>query len=255
MKIASWNVNSLRARHDLVLDWLRRTEPDILCMQETKVLDDEFPTEVFQRLGYAVVMCGQKSYNGVAIASRKLMRDIRIGLLDDAPNAEKRLISATVGKTQVFCCYVPNGQRLDSQNYVQKLRWLKQLRATLDAWADPAKDVVVCGDFNIATDARDLYSVEAFAGQTHFSEPERAALEEVKAFGLRDCFRLHESEGDHFTWWDYRGGSLRKNEGLRIDYIFASESLARRCDSVVHDKAERELDKPSDHVPVIAEFG
>lgn len=254
MKIASWNVNSLRARHELVLDWLRRVEPDILCMQETKVLDDDFPTEEFQRLGYAVVMCGEKSYNGVAIASRKLMRDVRVGLLNAKPGDEKRLISATVGKTQVFSCYVPNGKSLDSASYLEKLAWLKQLRATLDAWANPDKDVVVCGDFNIATDARDLYSTVAFEGQTHFSAAERSALEQVKAFGLTDCFRLHESGGGHFTWWDYRGGSFRKNEGLRIDYMFATQALASRCLSVVHDTRERDLDKPSDHVPVIAEF-
>ncbi len=254
MRIATWNVNSLRARHDLVIDWLRRVEPDVLCLQETKVTDDEFPTEEFQRLGYAVIMSGEKSYNGVAIASRRIMRDIRIGLLDASDQDEKRLISAKVGKVHVFSCYVPNGKRLDSESYAYKLHWLKQLRASLDAWAQPERDVVVCGDFNIATDERDLYSVEAFQGQTHFSDAERSALEQVKAFGLKDTFRLHHEEGEQYSWWDYRAGAFRKNQGLRIDYIFASNPLAARCKEVTLDKQERELDKPSDHIPVIAEF-
>lgn len=254
MRIATWNVNSLRARHDLVIDWLRRNQPDVLCLQETKVLDDDFPTDEFQRLGYSVVMTGEKSYNGVAIASRSLLRDMRIGLLDHTADDDQRIIVAKTRKLQVFCCYVPNGKRLDSESYEYKLQWLKRLRRSLDEWADPNKDVVVCGDFNIATDERDLYSVEAFEGQTHFSQAERDALQQVKDFGLSDTFRLHETAGEHFTWWDYRGGSFRKNQGLRIDYVFASKPLAERCQRVVHDVEERERDKPSDHIPVIAEF-
>ncbi len=254
MKIATWNVNSLRARYDLVIDWLRREEPDVLCMQETKVLDADFPTEAFQRLGYAVMMAGEKSYNGVAIASRKMMRDVRIGLSGSSPKDDKRLIAATVGKVRVFCCYVPNGKSLESESYAQKLTWLADLRKTLDEQTKAEKDVIVCGDFNIARDERDLYDPEAFKGQTHFSPKEHAALNRVLEFGLEDAFRLHEERGGLYTWWDYRGGSFRKNEGLRIDYAFVSKSLAERCLSVKHHIAERELEKPSDHIPVVADF-
>lgn len=255
MRIATWNVNSLRARHDLVLSWLRRTEPDVLCMQETKVTDAEFPTDEFQRLGYSVVMSGEKTYNGVAIAARKLIRNVQFGLESDDGKDDKRLISASIGKMQVFCCYVPNGKSVDHPDFEYKLRWLAQLRRTLDVRAKPDKDVVVCGDFNVATDARDVFDVAAFEGQTHFHPREHAALAHVRDFGLVDAYRMHHEEGGRFSWWDYRAGCFQRDLGMRIDYLFVSKSLAARCTSATMDVDERRKDKPSDHIPVIAEFG
>jgi exodeoxyribonuclease III len=254
MRIATWNVNSLRARQELVLDWLGRVQPDVLCLQETKVLDDEFPTEEMQRMGYAVVMAGQKSYNGVAIVARRMMRNVRIGLLDARPDEDKRVISVTVGKTQIFSCYVPNGKSLEHPDFETKLAWLGRLRRTLDAWSDPTKDIVVCGDFNIARDERDLFDPALFVGQTHFHPREHAVLNEVLGFGLQDTFRNLHPEGGRYTWWDYRAGAFQRDQGLRIDYLFASQSLAARCTAVTLDVEERRKDKPSDHIPVVAEF-
>ena len=254
MRIASWNVNSLRARESLVVDWLRRNEPDVLCLQETKVLDDDFPTDAFQRLGYAVVMAGEKSYNGVAIAARKLLRDVRVGLLDAGTDDDKRLISANVGKVQVFCCYVPNGKSVGDPAFQQKLAWLDQLKKTLEAWSDPTRRVVVCGDFNIAADERDVYDVAAFEGQTHFHPEEHRRLRALEAWGLSDSYRLHHQEAGQYSWWDYRGSALRRNEGLRIDYLFVSDPLRQCCTNVEMDVEERHRDKPSDHIPVVATF-
>ncbi len=254
MRIATWNVNSLRARQDLVLDWLKRTEPDVLCMQETKVPDDDFPSDAFQRLGYGVVMAGEKSYNGVAIAARRLIKQVRVGLVDAAPEDDQRLISAVIGKVQIYCCYVPNGKHVEHPDFTKKLAFLRRLRTTLDSWAKPDEDVVVCGDFNVARDERDLYDPEAFRGQTHFHPLEHEALDQVLEFGLSDAYRLHHDEGSKYTWWDYRGSSYRRNEGMRIDYLFVSRSMQARCRHVVIDDAERSREKPSDHVPVLAEF-
>ena len=254
MKIATWNVNSLRVRSPLVLDWIKRNQPDVLCLQETKVTDAEFPTDELQRAGYAIAMTGQKSYNGVAIAARKLMRNIRIGFHDAKPGEDARLISATIGKVQVYCCYVPNGKRMEDPAYEYKLAWLKRLRQTLGEWSNPEKHVVVCGDFNVATDSRDVYDPELFRDQIHFSPKEHAALLRVKEFGLDDLYRTRHTEGGAFSWWDYRGGAFRKNQGMRIDYLFTSKSLTERTTRVWMDTEERGKEQPSDHIPVVAEF-
>jgi exodeoxyribonuclease-3 len=254
MLIATWNVNSLRARHDHVMDWLRKKQPDVLCLQETKVTDAEFPTDEFQRLGYAVVMAGEKSYNGVAIAARRLMRNVQIGLTDARPSDDKRLIAVTIGKMRVFCCYVPNGKSVDSPDFPRKLEWLERLKTTLQGSTSPTDDVVVCGDFNIATDERDVFDVREFEGTTHFHPREHEALENLRGFGLKDAYRLHHQEGGRFSWWDYRAGAFQRDLGMRIDYIYVSESLAARCTSVEMDVEQRHKDKPSDHIPVIAEF-
>ncbi len=254
MKVASWNVNSLRAREGHVIAWLKREQPDVLCMQETKVVDDEFPTEAFQRLGYGVMMAGEKSYNGVAIASRKLIRNVRVGLEGAPPDAERRLIAAKVGKLQLINCYVPNGQSLESAQFEHKLQWLDRLKDSLSAWTDPERDVLVCGDFNIAADERDLFDPEAFRGQTHFHPLEHQRLAALKQWGLVDLFRSRHDGAGLYSWWDYRGGAFRKNEGLRIDYIFTTPGLARRCREVYIDSDERGREKPSDHAPVVAVF-
>jgi exodeoxyribonuclease III len=254
MRIATWNVNSLRARLDVVLDWTRRHQPDVLCMQETKVLDDDFPTEEFQRLGYGVAMAGEKSYNGVAIAARSLMRDIQVGFAGARGSDAKRLLAATIDGMRVVCCYVPNGKSLEHPDFKLKLQWLDQLQAFVAAQQPAQGELVVCGDFNVARDERDLFDPAAFVGATHFHPLERAAITRLLDSGLVDAYRLHESGGERYTWWDYRGAAFRKNQGLRIDYVFVSESLARRCSRVWIDREERARDKPSDHAPVIAEF-
>jgi len=252
VRIASWNVNSIRVRELLVADWLRRHEPDVLCLQETKVEDDDFPTDELQRLGYGVAMSGQRTYNGVAILSRRPLRDIAVGLVGDTPRAEKRLIGATIDGIRVLSAYVPNGKAVGSPSFRAKLEWLHRLRATLAARGD--SQVVLVGDFNIARDDRDVYDPEAFRGQLHFHPEEHAALDHLLEFGLLDAFRLHEPAGGHYSWWDYRGTSLRRDHGLRIDYVFLSQSLAARCTACSIHKEERQRERPSDHVPVMVEL-
>jgi len=254
MKIATWNVNSIRARHDSVFAWISRAEPDVLCMQETKVVDDDFPTDELLRLGYTVAMSGQKSYNGVAIASRLPMTDVAIGLHDDAGAGESRLIRATVGGVRVYSAYVPNGKSPTNPSFKDKLRWLGRLKQTLQKEATPETPLCVCGDYNIAPEARDVFDPVAMAGQLHFHPDEHRALADLMAFGLTDVFRKHHQEAGLFSWWDYRAGAFRRDAGLRIDYVLATAPLAARCTAVEIDVAPREAEKPSDHAPVIATF-
>ncbi|NRA33706.1 MAG: exodeoxyribonuclease III [Polyangiaceae bacterium] len=253
MKIATWNVNSLRAREGLVLDWLKRVEPDVLLMQETKVVDDDFPSDGFQRLGYSVVMAGQKTYNGVAIASRGYMRDIKIGLDGDPPDADKRLISAVVKGIRVFSAYIPNGKAIDNPSFPEKLDWLKRLRSTIEKYGDE-RPIALGGDFNVAMDSRDVVNVEAMEGLTHFHPDEHARMKELLELGLTDAFRLKEEAGGLFSWWDYRGGGFERNQGMRIDYMFLTRSLTDACDKAWMDVEERRHDKPSDHIPVVVEL-
>lgn len=254
MRLASWNVNSIRARFELVVEWLREHQPDTLCLQETKVADHEFPTETFQRLGYEVARCGQRTYNGVAILSRHPIEDVQVGLVGAEPDDDKRLIAGTVAGVRLLSAYVPNGKALDSPSYEEKLRWLERLRETLDRRYRPQQELLLCGDFNIARDERDVFEPERMQGQLFFSAAEHAALERVLAFGLVDAFREVEPEGQHFSWWDYRAGAFRRNRGLRIDYAFLTEPLARRLAGCWMDKAARAKDKPSDHVPVVVDL-
>ncbi len=254
MRLATWNVNSIRARHEAVLEWIARVEPDVLCMQETKVEDDEFPTDELLRLGYAVAMAGQKSYNGVAIASRLPMKDVAIGFHDEPDPAEKRLVSATVDGVRIYSAYVPNGKSPTSPSFAEKLRWLSRLRETLAHDASPETPLAVCGDFNIAPDARDVFDPVAMEGQLHFHPDEHRALADLLSFGLTDVFRLHHEEGKRFSWWDYRAGGFRRNLGLRIDLILATASLAARCTGSDIDVEPRRGEKPSDHAPVVATF-
>lgn len=256
MRIATWNVNSIRARVDLVTDWLRRVEPDVLCLQETKVVDDDFPTDEFQRLGYGVALSGQPTYNGVAIASRHLMRKLELELPGDPTDTDRRFLGATICGVRIISAYVPNGRDVADPHFQYKLRWLERLRAAI-APGDggrPSK-LVVCGDFNVARDERDVYDPEAYRGRVHFHPDERATLDRLLEAGLRDAFRLHEDDSGHYSWWDYRGGSFQRNEGLRIDYVFLSDDLADQCAAAYIDREERGRDRPSDHVPVVVDVG
>jgi exodeoxyribonuclease-3 len=254
VKVATWNVNSLRARHDLVVDWTRRERPDVLLLQETKVKDSEFPTESFQRLGYEVAFAGQKTYNGVAIVAASPLSGVRVGLADATEEDEKRLIAANVAGTWVYSCYVPNGRSLESEQFQEKLLWLERLKRTLELRHDPSEAVLLGGDFNIATDERDVFDPAAFEGKTHFHPEEHARLGSLRDWGLSDALRLRDEAAGRYTWWDYRAGAFRRNLGLRIDYLFVTKPLVDRCEGVHIDKAERKKPKPSDHAPVIATF-
>jgi exodeoxyribonuclease-3 len=254
VKVATWNVNGIRARIDAVADWLARHEPDALCMQETKVVDDDFPYEEFTRAGYAVTVAGQASYNGVAIASRHPLSDVSVGLRDDPFEADKRAISATVLGVRLVNVYVPNGKSVELPSFVEKLRWLERLRLTLDVSADPGTELVLCGDFNVAREDLDVYDPERFRGRLHFHPDEHKALNRVLEFGLTDAFRKANPGERRYSWWDYRSGDFRSNRGLRIDYLFVTASIAERLTRVMIDVAPRQQPKPSDHTPVVAEF-
>jgi exodeoxyribonuclease-3 len=249
--IASWNINSIRARRDLVDGWLREHQPDVLCLQETKVVDDEFPGEVFQRQGYELAVAGQRSYNGVAIAARAPLRDVKVGLHDGAPDDDRRLIAATVAGIRFFSVYVPNGKSVQAPEFETKLSFLERLQVTLARELETNENAVLCGDFNVALEERDVYDPERYQGQLHFHPAERARLQRLLELGLVDAFRLHEPRSEQYSWWDYRGASLRRNEGLRIDYVFVTQPLARRCRTARIDAAARNAPKPSDHAPVI----
>jgi exodeoxyribonuclease-3 len=253
VKLATWNVNSIRARHDAVLSWIARVEPDVLCLQETKVEDDEFPTDELLRLGYAVAIAGQKTYNGVAIVSRLPMRDVAVGFIDEDP-AAKRLIRATIAGVRIFSAYVPNGKSPVSPSFAEKLAWLGGLKQTVRAETSDGGPAIVCGDFNIAPDDRDVYDPVALRGHLHFHPDEHRALADLLTLDLIDVFRLHHHESGSFSWWDYRTGGFERGQGLRIDLVFATRALAERSIGAEIDLTPRLADKPSDHAPVIATF-
>jgi exodeoxyribonuclease-3 len=254
VKLVTWNLNSIRARTDRLLAWLDRERPDVLCMQETKVEDAAFPIEVLRKAGYEVAVFGQRSYNGVAIASTQPLADVARGF-GDGPHGDDddaRTIAATTHGVRVVCVYVPNGQELTSDRYPYKLEWLRRLRAYLDRTATPDTPLVLCGDMNVTPDDRDVWSPEKWRGLIHCSPPERAALAEVAAFGLVDLFRAHNGDATAYSWWDYRGVAFFKDQGLRIDLIFGTRPIAARCTGCTIDRGARKGQDASDHAPVIA---
>ena len=255
MKIATWNVNSVGARLPLVLRWLAEARPDVLCLQETKCTDDKFPAAAFAELGYDSLHHGQRTYNGVAILARGVeLSEGRRGFPDDEEGAHARLLAATVGGVRVVNVYVPNGQSVGTDKYRFKLEWMKRLRAFFDEGYRRDELVLLCGDFNVAPDERDVHDPTQWEGRILFSRRERAALDEIRAWGFEDAFRLHTEEGGHFSWWDYRAGSFRRNTGLRIDHVWVSQPLAARCTRSWIDVGPRTWERPSDHTPVVAEF-
>ncbi len=254
MRIASWNVNSIRARYDLLVAWLEEHRPDVICLQETKVADAEFPTETFQRQGYEIARTGQRTYNGVAIISRLPLENVTTGLLGAGADDDKRLIAATVAGVRVVTVYVPNGKNVDSPSFTEKLTWMGRLRETLEKTTDATQPLLVCGDFNVAREDRDVFDPERLRGQLLFTDAERAALEKVLDYGLIDSFRMFEPEGGHYSWWDYRAGMFQRNRGVRIDYALVNAPLSKRLTRVWMDKAARAKEKPSDHVPVVVEL-
>jgi len=254
MKIATWNVNSILARQVHVARWLEAARPDVLCMQETKCVDEKFPAEEFSRLGYMSESFGQAAYNGVAILSRLKCEDVRRGLPDDEEGAQSRLMAATVGGVRIVNVYVPNGQAVGADKYYFKLEWIKRLRAFFDSQYNTGERVLLCGDFNVALEDRDVHSPDMWRGRILFSEPEKEAIGRVKYWGFVDAFRKHNQEANQYSWWDYRAGGFRRNLGLRIDHVWVTEALAKESTSVLIDKEPRRWEKPSDHAPVVAEF-
>jgi exodeoxyribonuclease III len=253
MKLATWNVNSLKVRLPHVLDWLAAQQPEALCIQETKLEDVNFPRDAIEEAGYRVAFLGQKTYNGVAILSRQDGRDV-IQNIPEFEDAQKRVIAATIGDVRLVCCYVPNGQAVDSEKYEYKLKWLAALERWLKAELARYPRLAVLGDYNIAPDDRDVHDPVQWAGQILCSDRERAAFQRIVDLGFKDSFRLFEQTDKSFTWWDYRMNGFRRNLGLRIDHILVSNALADGCRSCTVDLAPRKLERPSDHAPVIAEL-
>ncbi len=253
MRLATWNVNSLGARLPRVLPWLEEHQPDVLCLQETKLADDKFPVADFTALGYESAPHGDGRWNGVAIVSKVGIGQVTkgFGTADDEHGC--RIVAAECGGVRVHSVYVPNGRSLDNEFYPIKLAWLAQLRATLDATCQPGDSVVVCGDFNVAPGDEDVWDPAAFVGATHVSEPEREALRNVEAWGLQDVFPRFNEPGT-FTWWDYRAGDFHQGRGMRIDLVLASADLADQATGAFRDRDARKGSKPSDHAPVVVDF-
>ena len=253
--LMTWNVNSIRARLDNVLTYLDEHQPDVACLQETKVEDPLFPRVPFMELGYQIALNGTKGYAGVATLIKGAKpQDVQLGFADGPADKHKRILACTHAGVRIYNLYVPNGTELGSDAFDYKLAWLRRLRAELDATWSADRPLVIVGDFNIAPDGRDVYDEAHFQGRLLFTDEEHAALDELRAFGLEDCFRLHEAEGGHYSWYDYRTNGYERNEGLRIDHVYATAPMAKRCAEVVHDRKPRGWDVPSDHVPVTARF-
>lgn len=251
MKIVAWNVNSLKVRLPQLLDFLATRNPDVVCLQETKLEDHNFPLAEIEAAGYQVVFSGQKTYNGVAILSKASLSDVQIGIPDFA-DEQKRVIAATVDATRVVCVYIPNGQDVESDKYQYKLKWLAALTAWLKTELTRHPQLALLGDYNIAPEDRDVHDPAAWKDQVLCSEPERDAFNRLLALGLKDSFRLFEQPEKTFSWWDYRMMGFRRNAGLRIDHILLSEALASRCTASSIDRDMRKLERPSDHAPVTA---
>jgi len=259
MRIASWNVNSVRTRLDQVLAWLETEQPDVLCLQETKVADELFPSAAFEQMGYHCAISGQKAYNGVALISRLLLDDVQIGfsaLLPDDPDApelseQKRVISALVDGVRVLNLYVPNGSSLSSDKYTYKLAWLACLKRYLAVQHDQGDPLCMVGDFNIGPEARDLHDPDRLSGGIMATDAERQALSDALAGRLTDVFRVFEPGSGHWSWWDYRSGAWDRDQGWRIDHIYLSEELLDCATGCVIDKTPRGNTQPSDHAPVV----
>ncbi len=253
MKLATWNVNSLKVRLGHLLDWLARNQPDVVCVQETKLEDAKFPRVELEEAGYLCAYSGQKTYNGVAILARAPLEAVATGI-PGFGDEQKRVLSATVAGTRIVCAYVPNGQSVDSDKYRYKLNWLAAFERWLGSELKAHAQLVVLGDYNIAPDDRDVHDPQLWQGQVLCSEPERAAFSRLLGLGLKDSFRLFDQPERSYSWWDYRMNAFRRKMGLRIDHILLSDALAARCTGCVIDLEPRRLERPSDHAPVVAEI-
>jgi exodeoxyribonuclease III len=271
MRIATWNVNSLKARLDRVEEWLALRSPDVLLMQETKLADEAAPVMPFSMAGYELVHHGEGRWNGVAIASRVgvdgVVTNFGDGPVRRSPGPESiaealeaeasaasadeaRMVSAMCGGVRVVSVYAPNGRALDTPFYRAKLAWFERLARWLREECDPAQSIVIGGDFNVAPEDADVYDMADFAGATHVSEPERAAVAALRDWGLIDAYRLHHPEPGKFSWWDYRAGNFHKGLGMRIDHLYVTRPVADRCTAAEIDRDARKGKLPSDHAPV-----
>jgi exodeoxyribonuclease-3 len=255
VRIATWNVNSLNARMARVEEWLAIARPDVLCLQETKLADDQFPTMAFNVLGYDSVHHGEGRWNGVAILSRVGIDDVVDGFADGGEHdGEARLLTATCGGVRVATTYVPNGREVGHEQWVRKLGWMRRLRDHLDAVSTPDDDVVLCGDMNVAPDDRDVWDPARCNGGTHVSPEEREAFTHVLEWPLVDTLRARHDDAELYSWWDYQAGAFHKHWGMRIDLLLASRPLADRLEWVFIDRNGRKGSKPSDHAPLVAQF-
>lgn len=252
MRLATWNVNSLKVRLPHVLDYLAKHQPDVLCLQETKSEDGKFPVQAIADAGYQSVFSGQKTYNGVAILSRQPASDVVMGIpgFDDV---QKRVLAATIDGVRAVCVYIPNGESVESDKYQYKLRWLIALTAWLAQELQRYPKLALLGDYNIAPEDRDVHDPAAWEGKVLFSAPEHAAFNALLALGLKDSFRLFDQPERSFTWWDYRMMAFRRKMGLRIDHILLSSALSGVCTACTIDIEPRKTERPSDHAPVIAD--
>jgi exodeoxyribonuclease-3 len=255
MRVATWNVNSLKVRLPRVEEWLAYAQPDVCCLQETKLSDATFPSLAFSALGYESVHFGLGQWNGVAILSRVGIEAVTTGFAEGIEvDADTRLITATCAGIKMSSIYAPNGRALDSEHYKYKLSWFERLRHHLEQTADPSEPVIVCGDFNIAPEDRDVWDPAAFVGSTHVSAPEREALAHLEAWGLEDAFRLVYDQDRLFTYWDYRAGDFHNHRGMRIDLVLVSKPLADEVTWAIVDRNARKGKLPSDHAPLVVDL-
>ncbi len=253
MKLATWNVNSLKVRLPHLLDWLAKQRPDIVCLQETKLADENFPRLELGAAGYEAAFSGQKTYNGVAILSRHQPLEISTGIAG-FPDEQKRVVAATIDGVRIVCAYVPNGQSVGSEKYDYKLRWLAAFEAWLRDELRSYPRLAVLGDFNVAPAEEDVHDPRLWEGKVLFSTQEREAFSRLIDLGFKDGFRLFTQPEKSFTWWDYRVNAFKRNMGLRIDHILLSADLAACCRSAAIDVEPRRLERPSDHTPVLADL-
>ncbi|MEM8674174.1 MAG: exodeoxyribonuclease III [Cyanobacteria bacterium P01_G01_bin.67] len=259
MKVATWNVNSIRTRQQIVTDWLQQHQVDVLCLQETKVQDHDFPRSAFEDLGYNVYISGQKSYNGVAIFSLNPLNDVSCGfapLMGEVGDLDqqKRVITGIAENVRIVNLYVPNGSAIGSDKYEYKLKWLETLKQYLSILQQNVQEICVCGDFNIALSDEDIYTAKGRDKHIMSSPIERAALSEILTLGFQDAFRKFTRDEGHFSWWDYRSGGFARNRGWRIDHHYLTTELYQQAVKCWIDVEPRKLEKPSDHAPVVVEF-
>lgn len=254
MKLATWNLNSIRAREGRLLEWLAAQQPDVVCLQELKVVDEAFPFDSLRAAGYHSAVLGQRTYSGVAILSREEPLEVERGFAGDPDPAQSRLIGARFGDVFVLSAYFPNGGEIGTERAAYKVEWMKRLREHLDRRFDPKQPLALCGDFNVAPEERDVHDPKAWQMSVLFHKQMRAALEHVRGFGLVDVFRRHNAGAGLYSWWDYRMLAFPKDRGLRIDHIYATLALAARSSAAFIDRPQRKGQQPSDHAPVIAEF-
>jgi exodeoxyribonuclease-3 len=254
MLLATWNVNSIRAREERLIAWLGRRRPNVVCLQELKCTDDQFPYDAIEAAGYRAAVHGQKTYNGVAILARSAIEEVTTGFGDGGDESQARVISGTVEGARIISVYVVNGQSVDSDKYAYKLAWLERLE-TFVATHDLSAPLGICGDYNIVPDERDVENADSWAGGVLYNEDLSARFQRLLDLGLVDTFRRHHEEGGLYSWWDYRMLGFPKNNGLRIDHILATPALANTSTDAYVDRDERKGQKPSDHAPVLTAFG